>query len=92
MARYIWQDRKDSANKKHLSEYGKTIYKRRKETVERRFADAKELNGYRYARFRGLGKVQALMTAIAQNIKKIAFAGRFKVKKAIKWRLSRYEV
>ncbi|MGB0943253.1 MAG: transposase, partial [Marinomonas sp.] len=53
---------------------GKRIYKRRKETVERSFADAKELHGYRYARFRGQPKVQAqaLMTAAAQNIKKIA--------------------
>lgn len=74
VTRHIWQDSKDSTNKKRLSEYGKAIYKRRKETVERSFADAKELNGYRYARFRGLGKVQAqaLMTATAQNIKKIA--------------------
>ncbi|WP_038013164.1 transposase, partial [Terasakiella pusilla] len=52
----------------------KAIYKRRKETVERSFADAKQLHGHRYARLRGLTKVkeQCLMAATAQNIKKIA--------------------
>jgi hypothetical protein len=74
ITRHIWQDSKERANLKRLSEYGKRIYKRRKETVERSFADAKELHGYRYAHFRGQPKVQAqaLMTAAAQNIKKIA--------------------
>jgi Transposase DDE domain len=52
----------------------KRIYKRRKETVERSFADAKQLHGHRYARMRGLSKVQqqCLLAATAQNIKKIA--------------------
>ena len=55
---------------------GKRIYKRRKETVERSFADAKQLHGHRYARFRGLLAVtcQRLLAAAAQNIKKIALA------------------
>ncbi|MGU3369868.1 transposase, partial [Bacillus mycoides] len=36
--------------------------------------DAKELHGYRYARFRGLKSVQmqAYLTAACQNMKKIA--------------------
>jgi IS5 family transposase len=53
---------------------GKLIYARRKETVERSFADAKQLFGHRYARFRGLVRVscQCLMVATAQNMKKIA--------------------
>ena len=56
--------------------WGKRIYKRRKETVERSFADAKQLHGHRYARFRGLLAVagQCLLAAAAQNIKKIALA------------------
>jgi hypothetical protein len=46
----------------------------RKQTVERSFADAKALLGHRYARFRGLAKVQAqcLLSAACQNMKKIA--------------------
>lgn len=74
ITRHVWQDSKERTTEKRLSDYGKAIYKRRKETVERSFADAKELNGYRYARFRGRNKVQAqaLLTAAAQNMKKIA--------------------
>ncbi len=53
---------------------GKKIYARRKETIERRFADSKELHGLRYCRMRGLAKVyeQCLLTAVVQNMKKIA--------------------
>src|ERR1700739_2134187 len=45
-----------------------------KETVERSFADAKQLHGHRYARMRELTRVQqqCLLAATAQNIKKIA--------------------
>lgn len=74
VTRHVWQGSKERAQEKRLSDYGKAIYERRKETVERSFGDAKELNGYRYARFRGRNKVQAqaLLTAAAQNMKKIA--------------------
>ena len=74
VTRHVWEDCKDRANVYRLTEQGKAIYKRRKETVERSFADAKQLHGYRYARYRGLNKVQGqcLMAAAAQNIKKIA--------------------
>lgn len=74
VTRHVWEDSKERINQNRLTEYGKQIYKRRKETVERSFADAKELHGYRYAKYRGLNKVkgQCLMAAAAQNIKKIA--------------------
>jgi hypothetical protein len=66
--------RAGSASIGRLNGVGKRIYKRRKETVERSFADAKQLHGHRYARMRGLSKVQqqCLLAATAQNIKKIA--------------------
>jgi hypothetical protein len=56
------------------TEQGKKIYVRRKETIERSFADSKELHGLRYCRMRGLAKVseQCLLTAAVQNMKKIA--------------------
>ncbi|SCZ46616.1 transposase, partial [Afifella marina] len=40
------------------------------------FADAKQLHGHRYARFRSLSRVssQCLLAAAAQNIKKMAIA------------------
>ena len=74
VTRHIWEHHKERVNKNRLSSPGKVIYKRRKETIERSFADAKELHGYRYARYRSLNKVrgQCLLTAAAQNIKKIA--------------------
>ncbi len=57
-----------------LSVTGKSIYKHRKETIERSFACAKQLHHHRYARFRGLAKVkaQALQVAACQNMKKMA--------------------
>lgn len=74
ITRHVWQDYKDSVNANRLTAKGREIYGRRQETVERSFADAKELHGHRYARFRGLNKVrgQALLAAAAQNMKKMA--------------------
>lgn len=73
LQRHIWEDYKDEAyNFTHTAE-GKAIYARRKETIERSFADSKELHGLRYCRMRGLAKVeeQCLLTAAVQNMKKI---------------------
>lgn len=74
VTRHVWEDAKERSNQKRLSIAGKQIYKRRKETVERSFADAKELHGYRYAKYRGLNRVkgQCLLAAAVQNMKKIA--------------------
>lgn len=74
LTRHVWQESKDLVNERRFTDWGKTIYARRKETVERSFADAKQLHGYRYARMRGLRKVreQSLLTAACQNMKKIA--------------------
>ncbi len=76
ITRHVWQDARDRADALRLTPHGKAIYKRRKETVERSFADAKQLHGHRYARFRGRKQVacQCLLAAAAQNIKKIAMA------------------
>jgi transposase len=72
--RHIWEDDKDHCGAFTRTEEGRVIYARRKETVERSFADSKELHGYRYARMRGISKVleQCLLTAAAQNMKKMA--------------------
>ncbi|TIN58768.1 MAG: IS5/IS1182 family transposase, partial [Mesorhizobium sp.] len=72
--RHAWADAKERTDANRLTAWGKAIYRRRKETVERSFADAKQLHGHRYARFRSLTKVacQCLIAAAAQNIKKIA--------------------
>lgn len=72
--RHIWEDDKERAAAFTRTQVGAAIYARRKETVERSFADAKELHGLRYARMRGIPNVleQCLLTAAAQNMKKMA--------------------
>ena len=76
LTRHVWQETRERTDAHRLTSWGKAIYKRRKETVERSFADAKQLHGHRYARFRSLVRVQVqcLLAAAAQNIKKIAMA------------------
>lgn len=82
LTRHVWEEDKEHVSGLRLTPWGKKIYSRRKETVERSFADAKQHHGHRYARFRGLAKVQmqCLLAAVAQNIKKmalLAFLSRF---------------
>ena len=76
ITRHVWQDARERTDAHRLTGWGKAIYKRRKETVERSFADAKQLHSHRYARFRSLTRVrvQCLIAAAAQNIMKIALA------------------
>ena len=74
ITRHVWTEARERVDAHRLTDWGKAVYKRRKETVERSFADAKQLHGHRYARFRSLWRVrvQCLLAAAAQNIKKIA--------------------
>lgn len=74
MIRHVWEDEREAINANRLTPWGKRVYQRRQETVERSFADAKELHGHRYARFRGLRRVQgqSLLAAACQNMKRIA--------------------
>ncbi|SMF47781.1 Transposase and inactivated derivatives [Paenibacillus barengoltzii J12] len=74
ITRHVWQSSKEWVRANGRSKSGKYLYRLRYQTIERSFADAKELHGLRYCRFRGKQKVQqqALMTATCQNIKKIA--------------------
>lgn len=74
ITRHVWESSKERVRENRLSKSGKVLYAKRKETIERSFADAKQLHGFRYCRLRGRANVleQALMTAACQNIKKIA--------------------
>jgi transposase len=74
ITRHVWERSKERIDKHRLMQRGKAIYQQRKQTVERSFADAKELHGHRYARRRGLRNVQeqSLLCAVCQNIKIIA--------------------
>jgi transposase len=55
--RHIWQEHLDLAEQLRKTELGKELYARRKETVERVFADAKEKHAMRYTQHRGLAQV-----------------------------------
>ena len=57
-----------------MSEFGKKLYQRRKEHVERSFADSKQNHGYRYAMYKGVKKNQHYTWFIcaAQNMKNIS--------------------
>lgn len=74
ITRHIYDDCMLLARNYRLSSEGKEIYKLRKETIERVFAEGKEYHGLRYTRFKGLKKnsnIRALLYACL-NIKKMA--------------------
>lgn len=72
--RHIWEAYVEEAE--HLRHHMevKEIYAKRKETIERVFADAKEKHGMRWTTLRGLKKLsmQAMLTFAAMNLKKLA--------------------
>ena len=74
LRRHIKEAWNEQFNQVRLSQEGKEIYARRKETVERSFADSKQNHGYRYAMVRGLQRNQhyTWLICAAQNMKNIA--------------------
>lgn len=72
--RHVKEHYADEARAFMRTEKGQKLYQRRKETIERAFADMKELMGLRYAHYRGSHgvKAQVLITGVAYNAKKIA--------------------
>lgn len=74
IVRHIWQDYIDRVEDNRHTRKGKKLYDKRKETIERVFADAKEKHGMRFTRHNGLTKVktQVLLTLMVMNLKKLA--------------------
>lgn len=74
VTRHVWEEHREKIKENGITARGRAVYKRRKETVERSFADSKQLHGHRYARMRGRDKVQeqCFLAAACQNMKKIA--------------------
>jgi len=72
--RHIHEEWNDIFKENRISEAGKELYKRRKEHVERSFADSKQNHGYRYAMYKGIKKNQhyTWLICAAQNMKNIA--------------------
>ncbi|MGD6944529.1 IS1182 family transposase [Cytobacillus gottheilii] len=74
VTRHIWQEYVEEAEHLRHHKDVKPIYAKRKETIERVFADAKEKHGMRWTTLRGLEKLsmQAMLTFASMNLKKIA--------------------
>jgi transposase len=71
---HVWQEYLERAEDVRHSPIGKSSYARRKETIERVFADAKEKHGMRYTQYRGLSAVTnwVKLKYTAMNLKKFA--------------------
>lgn len=81
ITRHVWQDTLDDCDAFVKTPQGRRLYERRKETIERSFAEAKENHCLRYARMLGRQNTreQSFLTAAVQNIKRLvrAFLWRF---------------
>ena len=74
VTKHIWSDSLETVEDiRHTPEY-KALYERRKETIERVFADAKEKYAMRYTPYRGLSQVTnwVRLKFAAMNLKKYA--------------------
>ena len=72
--RHIWKDYEDLADDARYTPKYQELYKRRKETIERVFADAKEKHAMRYTQYRGLAQVTnwVKLKFVAMNLKRLA--------------------
>lgn len=72
--RHIWQDWVELAEDARYTPEYQAVYKRRKETIERVFADVKEKHGMRWTPYRGLNQVMnwVRLKFTAMNLKKLA--------------------
>ena len=78
--RHVWKDYEELADDARYTPQYKDLYAKRKETIERVFADAKEKHGMRYTLYRGLTQVSkwVRLKFAAMNLKKLA---RWKAKR-----------
>ena len=72
--RHIWKDYEELADDARYTPEYQELYAKRKETIERVFADAKEKHGMRYTPYRGLAQVSkwVRLKFAAMNLKKLA--------------------
>lgn len=72
--RHIKEEWNEQFRKNRISKEGKQLYQKRKEHVERSFADSKQNHGYRYAMYKGVLKNQhyTWLICAAQNMKNIS--------------------
>lgn len=74
VTRHVWQEAWEEVDENRYTYGIKELYKYRKETIERIFALAKELHGFRYTQEIGKAhmEVKAALTYVCLNLKKLA--------------------
>ena len=74
MTRHVWTDALEEAEENRYTYGIREYYKLRKETIERDFALAKELHGFRYTQEYGQARMEwkAALTFACINLKKLA--------------------
>jgi len=72
--RHLKEEWDEHFRENRLSSFGRILYQKRKEHVERSFADSKQNHGYRYAMYKGVKKNQhyTWLICAAQNMKNIS--------------------
>ena len=72
--RHVWEDYIEKVEDIRHTLGTKEIYNLRSQTIERVFADAKELHGMRYTQYRGLEKIKMELNLLfaCMNLKKLA--------------------
>ncbi len=74
VTRHIWEEHMEEVEEIRHSKGMKELYSLRSQTIERVFADAKELHQMRFTRYRGIKKVTMELTLkfACMNLKKLA--------------------
>lgn len=74
ITRHVWEEYLEEAEHLRHTDENKAIYAKRKETIERVFADMKEKHGMRWTTLRGIDKLsmQAMLVFTCMNLKKLA--------------------
>ena len=72
VTRHVWEDYMEQVEDIRYTLGNKTIYQKRKETIERIFGTAKEHHGFRYTQYRGKARMEmkAGLTFACMNLKK----------------------
>ena len=74
VTRHVWENYMEQLEDFRHTPWVKDLYDKRKQKIERVFADAKVKHGLRYTQLRGLAKVtmQVTLTFACMNLKKLA--------------------
>lgn len=72
--RHVWEEDMERVEDIRYTPKYQAIYKKRSQTIERVFADAKEKHGMRYTQYRGIQKMRMELNLLfaSMNLKKLA--------------------